>query len=54
MIADCRPAAFCLQDGLQEGSQACAVLVGQKEMCMAVTDLLVAKGVNKENILLNF
>ena len=45
---------MCLQDGLTDGSQACAVLVGQKEMCMAVTDILVAKGVDKDKILLNF
>ncbi|KAK9813944.1 hypothetical protein WJX73_005945 [Symbiochloris irregularis] len=42
------------KDGLTDGSQACAVLVGQKEMCMAVTDLLVSKGVDKDKILLNF
>ena len=53
-IPDCKRGLSGGQDGLENGSQACAVLVGQKDMCLAVTDLLVARGVDKENILLNF
>lgn len=42
------------KDGLENPSQSCAVLVGQKEMCLAVTDMLTAKGVDRNHILLNF
>lgn len=48
------PIPMHMQDGLEDGSRACAVLVGQKEMCLTVTDLLVSKGIDKGNILLNF
>lgn len=37
-----------------DGSKACAVMVGHKEMCEAVTKVLESKGVAKEHILLNF
>ena len=44
-----------LQNGLEfEPSKTCAVMVGHKEMCEAVTKILESKGVAKENILLNF
>ena len=43
-----------LQEGVQDASKACAVLVGQKEMCQAVTEMLVQHGVSKDHILLNF
>ena len=39
---------------MQDGSSTCAVLVGQKEMCQAVTDLLLQQGVSKDKVLLNF
>ncbi|KAK9819642.1 hypothetical protein WJX72_000634 [[Myrmecia] bisecta] len=43
------------QDGRPlDGASTAAVLVGQKEMCMAITDMLTQKGVTKERILLNF
>lgn len=37
-----------------DASKACAVMVGHKEMCEAVTKVLESKGVAKERILLNF
>lgn len=44
-----------LQQGLEfEPSKTCAVIVGHKEMCEAVTKILESKGVAKEHILLNF
>lgn len=44
-----------LQQGLGfEPSKTCAVMVGHKEMCEAVTKILESKGVAKEHILLNF
>lgn len=44
-----------LQQGLEfEPSKTCAVMVGHKEMCEAVTKILESKGVSKEHILLNF
>ena len=39
---------------MPDGSSTCAVLVGQKEMCQAVTELLLKQGVSKDNVLLNF
>ena len=39
---------------MQDGSSACAVLVGQKEMCQAVTELLLQQGLSKDHVLLNF
>lgn len=44
----------CAQEGVQDASKACAVLVGQKEMCQAVTEMLVQHGISKDHILLNF
>lgn len=44
-----------MQSGLEfEPSKACAVMVGHKEMCEAVTKVLESKGVAKEHILMNF
>lgn len=44
-----------LQNGLDfDPSKTCAVMVGHKEMCEAVTEILESKGVSKEHILLNF
>lgn len=44
-----------LQGGLDfDASTACAVMVGHKEMCQAVTKVLESKGVAKEHILMNF
>ena len=37
-----------------DASKACAVMVGHKKMCEAVTKVLESKGVAKERILLNF
>jgi ferredoxin-NADP reductase len=37
-----------------EGSKTCAVMVGQKEMCEALTKLLEERGVSKDKVLLNF
>ncbi|KAL3130519.1 hypothetical protein ABBQ38_008334 [Trebouxia sp. C0009 RCD-2024] len=43
------------QNGLDfDPSKTCAVMVGHKEMCEAVTKILESKGVSKEHILLNF
>ncbi len=41
-------------EGDFDGSKTCAVLVGQKEMCEAITKFLESKGVSKDRILLNF
>lgn len=47
--------AHDLQNGLDsDPSKTCAVMVGHKEMCEAVTKILESKGVSKEHILLNF
>ena len=44
-----------LQQGLEfEPTKTCAVMVGHKEMCEAVTKILESKGVSKDHILLNF
>lgn len=44
-----------LQQGLEfEPTKTCAVMVGHKEMCEAVTKILESKGMSKEHILLNF
>lgn len=45
---------FSQADTNFEPSKACAVMVGHKEMCEAVTKILESKGVAKEHILLNF
>ena len=41
-------------EGNFDGSKTCAVLVGQKEMCEAITKFLESKGINKDHIMLNF
>ena len=47
--------AVAMQGGLDfEPSETCAVMVGHKEMCEAVTKVLESKGVSKDHILLNF
>ena len=47
---------FKKDTGIADGdwSGAAAVLCGQKEMAMAVTELFSEKGVTKESILTNF
>ncbi|KAG0615900.1 hypothetical protein M758_5G074500 [Ceratodon purpureus] len=47
-------AAFADNKGVIVGSQTGAVLCGHKQMALDVTDLLVAAGVAKDKILLNF
>lgn len=47
-------AAFSDNKGVIVGSQTGAVLCGHKQMALDVTDLLLADGVPKEKILLNF
>lgn len=47
-------AAFAGNKGVIVGSQTGAVLCGHKQMALDVTDLLVADGVSKDKILLNF
>ena len=37
-----------------EASKTCAIMVGHKEMCEAVTKVLESRGVSKEHILMNF
>lgn len=45
---------FARDAGIADWSGAAAVLCGQKEMAMAVTELFTGKGVAKESILSNF
>lgn len=53
MLAD--DVTYCLQSKLDfDPSKTCAVMVGHKQMCEAVTKILTDRGVAKENILLNF
>ncbi len=42
------------EDGVADWSGVAAVLCGQKDMAVAVTELLTSKGVAKEHILTNF
>jgi hypothetical protein len=42
------------EDGISDWSGVAAVLCGQKEMAVAITELLTSKGVAKEQILSNF
>jgi len=54
-LQQCMNLKMLLQGGADfDGSKACAVMVGHKEMCEAVTKVLESKGVAKEHILLNF
>lgn len=46
--------AFAKDDGIADYSGVAAVLCGQKDMAVAVTELLASKGVPKERVLLNF
>jgi len=43
-----------LQDGLEDGSSAGAIVIGQKEMFQAVSEQLTKVGVTQERILTNF
>lgn len=46
--------AFAKEDGISDWSGVAAVLCGQKDMAIAITELLTGKGVPKERILTNF
>lgn len=46
--------AFAKEDGITDWSGVAAVLCGQKDMAIFLTDLLTSKGVPKERILSNF
>ena len=43
-----------LQDGLEDGSSAGAIVIGQKEMFQAVSECLTKAGVTQDRILTNF
>jgi hypothetical protein len=45
---------FARDGALADGASTGAVLCGQKQMCEQITQILVERGVAKENILLNF
>lgn len=45
---------FASDKKLQDGSKACALLCGQKEMAFAVKDMLTGQGVPEDRFLTNF